>query len=137
MSRRSPGNPFDLSDTIVAEATVAGRGALSVVRLAGPAAHTIAQATLSRWPENARQALVCSVFDDASNVLDQSVVIRYDAPASFTGEDAVEIITHGGLVVPTTVVAALVARGARLALPGEFTRRALFNGKLDILQAEA
>lgn len=137
MSIRSQGNPFDLSDTIVAEATVAGRGALAVVRVAGPAAHAIAQSTLSRWPEHARQAVVCSVFDNASNVLDQSVVIRYDAPASFTGEDAVEIITHGGVVVPTTVVAALVARGARLAQPGEFTRRALLNGKLDILQAEA
>jgi tRNA modification GTPase len=137
MTGPSRGNPFDLSDTIVAEATVAGRGALAVVRLAGPGAHAIARDALSRWPENPRQVIVSSVFDDASNELDQSVVIRYDAPASFTGEDAVEIITHGGVVVPTTVVAALIARGARLAHPGEFTRRALLNGKLDILQAEA
>src|SRR5213078_2300626 len=60
-----------------------------------------------------------------------------DAPASFTGEDAVEIITHGGSVVPATILAALVARGARVASPGEFTRRAVLNGKMDILQAEA
>ena len=65
------------------------------------------------------------------------MAIRYDAPASFTGEDAVEMITHGGAVVSATVVAAMVARGARLARPGEFTRRAVLNGKLDILQAEA
>src|SRR5207249_7235883 len=68
---------------------------------------------------------------------DQVVAIRYDAPASFTGEDALEISTHGGVVVPTTVVAAVLARGARRAAPGEFTRRAVLNGKLDILQAEA
>jgi len=65
------------------------------------------------------------------------VMVRYDAPASFTGEDSVEISTHGGAVAPTTVIAAVLAEGARLALPGEFTRRALLNGKLDILQAEA
>jgi tRNA modification GTPase len=69
--------------------------------------------------------------------VDQAIVIRYDSPASFTGDDAVEIITHGGSVVPTTVVAAFVSRGARPARPGEFTRRAVLNGKLDILQAEA
>jgi tRNA modification GTPase len=81
--------------------------------------------------------VVSPVLDRNGVEVDQSVVVRYDAPASFTGEDAVEIITHGGLVVPTTVVAAMVARGARVARPGEFTRRAVLNGKLDILQAEA
>lgn len=136
-SSASRPNPFDLSETIVAEATVPGRGALAIVRLAGPHAHTIARAVLSNWPARAREVVLSTVRDDADNALDESIVIRYDAPASFTGEDAVEIVTHGGLVVPTTVVAALIARGARRALPGEFTRRALLNGKLDILQAEA
>jgi tRNA modification GTPase len=70
-------------------------------------------------------------------VLDEAVVVRYDAPASFTGEDSFELSTHGGFVVPTTVVAAILEAGARLALAGEFTGRALLNGKLDILQAEA
>ena len=130
-------NPFDLSETIVAEATMSGRGALAIVRLAGPRAHAIARAVLSNWPVRAREVALSTVRDDAGNALDESIVIRYDAPASFTGEDAVEIVTHGGLVVPTTVVAALIARGARRAQPGEFTRRALLNGKLDILQAEA
>jgi tRNA modification GTPase len=77
------------------------------------------------------------VHDELGQTLDQAVVVRYDAPASFTGEDALEISTHGGVVVPTTVVAAVLARGARMATPGEFTRRAVLNGKLDILQAEA
>jgi tRNA modification GTPase len=84
-----------------------------------------------------RSIVLAGVHDEHGAELDQAVVIRYDAPASFTGEDAVEIITHGGLVVPTTVVGALVARGARVARPGEFSRRAVLNGKLDVLQAEA
>jgi tRNA modification GTPase len=92
---------------------------------------------LHPWPEAARVATVSKVRDESNATLDQVVAIRYDAPASFTGEDSVELITHGGAVVSTTVVAALIARGARLARPGEFTRRAVLNGKLDILQAEA
>jgi tRNA modification GTPase len=137
MSELSTANPLTWSDTIVAPATAAGRGALAIVRLSGPDAHAIARAAISRWPSAAREVVLATVRDGAGVELDQSVIIRYDAPASFTGEDAVEIITHGGLVVPATVVAALIAAGARLALPGEFTRRALLNGKLDILQAEA
>ena len=128
---------LDLSQTIVAQATVPGRGALAIVRVSGPRAHAIARDALDHWPATARSVVLTNVRDVAGVALDQSVVVRYDAPASFTGEDAVEITTHGGSVVPTTVVAALIARGARLAEPGEFTRRAVLNGKLDILQAEA
>lgn len=131
------GSPLDPSDTIVAVATPPGRGALAVVRLSGRDAHPIAQGALDRWPSAPRSAMVAHVRGDTSDVLDQAVVIRYDAPASYTGEDSVELITHGGAVVPITVVAALIARGARAAAPGEFTRRAVLNGKLDILQAEA
>jgi len=69
--------------------------------------------------------------------LDLGIAICYPGPASYTGEDQVEIATHGGLLVPGEVVAACVAAGARLAEPGEFTRRALQNGKLDLVQAEA
>src|SRR5581483_2948621 len=128
---------FDFSDTIVAQATAAGRGALAIVRLSGPRAHAIASEAVARWPAEPRLSIVTHVLDADGDSIDQSVVVRYDAPASFTGEDAVEFITHGGLVVPTTIVAALVARGARVAERGEFTRRAVLNGKLDILQAEA
>jgi tRNA modification GTPase len=131
------GNPLDLSETIVAQATAPGRGALSIVRLSGPNAHAVVRAAVDRWPSAARTVTVSHVRDASGKNVDRSVIIRYDAPASFTGEDSVELITHGGLVVATTVVAALIARGARLALPGEFTRRAVLNGKLDILQAEA
>jgi tRNA modification GTPase len=130
-------NPFELSDTIAAVATPGGRGALAVVRLAGPRAHDIAAAVVERFPDRARVAVLSPIRDAGGAELDQAVVLRYDAPASFSGENAVEIITHGGLVVPTTVLGALIAHGARLARPGEFTRRAVLNGKLDILQAEA
>ena len=125
------------ADTIVAVATPQGRGALSIVRLSGPNAHEIGRSLLSRWPDRPRQAVLAGVHDELGQTLDQVLVVRYDAPASFTGEDALEISTHGGVVVPTTVVAAVLASGARMATPGEFTRRAVLNGKLDILQAEA
>ena len=130
-------NPLDLSDTIAAQATAAGRGALSVIRLSGPRAHAIVRGAVDRWPDQPRSAVLTTVRDVDDAEVDQAVVIRYDAPASYTGEDAVELTTHGGLLVPTTVLAALIARGARMAEPGEFTRRAVLNGKLDILQAEA
>jgi len=130
-------SPLEFSDTIAAIATAPGRGALAVVRVSGPRAHEIGAATVERFPDRARVVVLSPVLDAHGIELDQSVVVRYDAPASFTGEDAIEIITHGGFVVPTTVLGALVAHGARLAQPGEFTRRAVLNGKLDILQAEA
>jgi tRNA modification GTPase len=134
---RHASSPIDSTDTIVAPATGPGRGALSVVRLSGKDAHQIARGALRPWPETARTATLSKVHDVAGAALDQVVAIRYDAPASFTGEDSIELITHGGAVVSATVVATLIARGARLARPGEFTRRAVLNGKLDILQAEA
>jgi tRNA modification GTPase len=121
----------------VAEATAHGRGALAVIRLSGPLAHDIGRRVIARWPSEPRMAVLSHLRDDAGNTLDQAVAVRYDAPASFTGEDAVELSTHGGSTVPATIVAALIAAGARQATPGEFTRRAVLNGKLDLLQAEA
>ena len=137
MADQDSASPIDLSDTIVAVATAPGRGALAIVRLSGPRAHAIARATLDRWPDAARRVVLSPVRDASGVELDQAVVTRYDAPASYTGEDAVELVTHGGSVVSATVSAALVGRGARLAAPGEFTRRAVLNGKMDVLQAEA
>ena len=124
-------------DTIVAIATPQGRGALSLIRVSGPRAHHIGRTLCRRWPGHPRQAVLTAIKDCRNEVLDEGVVVRYDAPASFTGEDSFELSTHGGFVVPTTILAAIIEAGARLALAGEFTRRALLNGKLDILQAEA
>jgi tRNA modification GTPase len=89
------------------------------------------------WPEDARRATLSRVFDTEGAPLDEGVVVRYRGPASFTGEDAVEITCHGGPIAPATIAAAFVSAGARPAEPGEFTRRAVLNGKLDLLQAEA
>jgi tRNA modification GTPase len=124
-------------DTIAAEATARGKGAIAVIRVSGSAAFAIAKRHVAPWPENQRQATLCTVRDGSGDVLDEALVTTFVAPASFTGEDVVEIATHGGTVVPTLVLAALVASGARVALPGEFTRRAVLNGKLDLVQAEA
>ena len=125
-----------LEDTIVAVATPSGRGALAVIRLSGPDAFAIAAKHLDPRPSQLRVAQLCSVYD-GGEVLDQALVTFFPGPNSFTGDDTVEFSTHGGYLVPSSVIAALVSSGARQALPGEFTRRAVLNGKLDILQAEA
>lgn len=125
--------------TIAALATPPGRGALAVVRVSGPGAHAIAERVLRPWPIAARRATLCAVHEpgDGGVLLDRAVVTRFEAPGSYTGEDAVEVTTHGGAQVPAAVLAAFVDAGARPALPGEFTRRAVLNGRLDLVQAEA
>jgi tRNA modification GTPase len=125
-----------LADTIVAAATPNGRGALALIRLSGPEAFSIAEKHLRPLPSQPRVAQLCTVYD-ADEVLDQALVTLFPGPNSFTGDDTVEFSTHGGYLVPNSVVAALISSGARQALPGEFTRRAVLNSKLDILQAEA
>ncbi len=137
MREHRPSVVLEASETIAAHATVPGRGALAIIRLSGPNAHVIGKRVIDMWPQEPRKALLATIRDQHGAELDQAIVLRYDAPSSFTGEDALEIITHGGRVVPTTVLGALIAEGARHAQPGEFTRRAVLNGKLDVLQAEA
>ncbi len=128
-----------LSDVIAAVATPPGRSAVALVRVSGEAAHQVASRVLEPFQldplRTARRARV--VDARGGETLDQVLYIAYRAPASFTGEDMVEVFTHGGLLVPAEVLGALLAAGARVAHPGEFTRRALLNGKLDLLQAEA
>jgi tRNA modification GTPase len=124
--------------TIAAIATAPGRGALAIVRLSGPDVSTIAERLLHQVPRVVRQATRTQVVDpDDGSPLDDVLVTRFAAPASFTGEDLLEITTHGGHRVPASVLAAAIRAGARQADPGEFTRRAVLNGKLDLLQAEA
>ncbi|MFL5570360.1 MAG: tRNA uridine-5-carboxymethylaminomethyl(34) synthesis GTPase MnmE [Gemmatimonadaceae bacterium] len=125
-----------LGDTIVAIATAAGRSAVALVRLSGPNAFQIAAKHLRSWPETPRISHLADVVD-GDEKLDQALVTLFPGPGSFTGDDTVEFSTHGGYLVPDTIMAALIASGARHALPGEFTRRAVLNGKLDVLQAEA
>jgi len=125
-----------LDDTIVAAATPNGRGALALIRLSGRDAFSIAAKHLRPLPSQPRVSQLCSVHD-GDELLDQALVTLFPGPNSFTGEDTVELSTHGGYLVPDSVIAALISSGARQALPGEFTRRAVLNAKLDILQAEA
>ena len=124
-------------DTIVAAASAPGIGALAVVRISGMAAGGIAGRVLGGELPAVRRATRMTLRGAAGEMIDDAVVIRYEAPHSYTGEDLVEFVCHGGWVTPPRVVAALVEAGARPALPGEFTRRAVINGKLDLLQAEA
>lgn len=124
-------------DTIVAIATPPGRGALAIVRVSGPRALEIGKRLIRPWPAEARHASRARVHDTKDELLDEGVVVFYRSPASFTGEDAVEVTSHGGPIAPATIAAAFVSAGARPAEPGEFTRRAVLHGKLDLLQAEA
>jgi tRNA modification GTPase len=125
-------------DTIAALATPPGRGAISIVRLSGPGSHEVAGKIVDPWPIEPRRATLCRIVrPDRDQVLDQALVTAFVSPDSFTGEDLVEISGHGGHYVPALLLETLIACGARQALPGEFTRRAVLNGKLDITQAEA
>jgi len=128
-----------LSDPIVALATPPGRSALALLRLSGTGAFDVAarclRPFLSAPPRTARRARL--VHPASGEPLDEVLTACFPGPRSFTGEDLVEVTTHGGLLVPAACVAAFVLAGARPAQPGEFTRRALLNGKLDLLQAEA
>src|SRR5216684_3111644 len=126
---------FSTTDTIVAIATPAGRGGIGVVRLSGVSAHAIAVQLLARAsalePRHATLGAVIDVRGDAA-AIDQAIVTYFPAPASYTGEDVVEISAHGSPVILRGIVEAALDRGARLAEPGEFTLRAYVNGRVDL-----
>ncbi|MEO7997545.1 MAG: tRNA uridine-5-carboxymethylaminomethyl(34) synthesis GTPase MnmE [Gemmatimonadaceae bacterium] len=126
------------NDTIAAIATANGRGAVALIRISGSKAFAVADALGAPSDAPARTALRATLRDPASgDAIDDALVTRFVGPNSFTGENVVELSTHGGRVVPMAVLGACMRAGARQALPGEFTRRALLNGRIDLLQAEA
>jgi len=125
-----------MSDTIFAPATAPGRAALAVVRLSGPGSGEALTALAGRLP-SARRATVRPLRGPDGATIDEGVVLWFPAPASYTGEDCAEISIHGGPAVVDSLIEALASLGLRLADPGEFTRRAFQNGKLDLTQAEA
>jgi tRNA modification GTPase len=152
--------PFSTQDSIVAIATPPGRGGIGVVRLSGPDALPIARrlithggvlaprhATLTKVHQMVAATHSSGAADDphvvsgsngfGTTVIDQVVATFFPGPASYTGEDVVEISAHGSPVVLNAIVSAAVAGGARLAEPGEFTMRAFLNGRIDLPQAEA
>jgi len=124
------------TDTIVAIATAAGAGGIGVVRLSGPRAAAIADAIAGRSlrPRHAHYARFRDAHGDA---IDDGIALLFRAPASYTGEDVVELQAHGSPVLLRALVERCCALGARIARPGEFSERAFLNGKLDLAQAEA
>ena len=124
-----------MTDTIFALATPPGRGAIAVLRLSGPAVGPVLDA-LGATRLKPRMASVRDL-SHAGAPIDQALVLRFVAPNSYTGEDAAELHLHGGRAVVEAASAALIALGLRPAEPGEFTRRAFQNGRMDLAQAEA
>lgn len=128
----------DSGDTIAAIATASGVGGVGIVRVSGPRAISIVAESLGIDPAAlAREVRVGWAHDIANARLDQVIAFAMRAPASFTGEDVAELQGHGGTLNLERLLAAVTGRGARIAEPGEFTRRAVANGKLDLVRAEA
>ena len=132
---------FSSDDTIAAIATPSGRGGIGVVRLSGRRATNIAARVVTRREALLpREATLTRVRVDRAGspcIADQVIATWFPAPRSYTGEDVVEISAHGSPVVLRGILEGLVAAGARLARPGEFTLRAFLNGRIDLTQAEA
>jgi tRNA modification GTPase len=124
------------TDTIVAPATPPGVGGVGVVRISGDDAERIARAMLGSLPEP-RVATYATFVNSRGEALDQGLALYFPSPASFTGESVIELHGHGGPIVMSLLVDAAIELGARLAEPGEFSKRAFLNDKLDLVQAEA
>ena len=122
-------------DTIVAPATPLGRGALAIVRVDGPLSAVILETLAGVTPEERIATLAQLRLE--GQALDECIAIRYAAPHSFTGNDLVELTLHGSPPLVERVISAAIQLGARMAEPGEFTERAVLNGKLDLVQAES
>ena len=128
--------PDYIKDTIVAGATPPGVGGIAVVRLSGPAAPDICKDMTGLLPAP-REATFAKIADASGRHLDQGLAIYFPSPNSFTGESVVELHCHGGPLVVAAIIEAATNMGARHALPGEFSKRAFLNEKLDLVQAEA
>lgn len=127
-----------LSDPIAALATPPGRSALAVIRLSGDAAFAVASRVIEGFDSGRPRAARLARFRAGDGKpIDEGLYTAFPGPASYTGEDMVELTCHGGLLTPAAVLSSLFAAGARQATPGEFTRRAVLNGKMDLIQAEA
>jgi len=126
------------TETIVAAATPAGRSALAIVRVDGPLAATIAAAALGRKAPPAEKTSTLGIWrDQAGSPIDQVVAVLWSAGRSFTGNDSLEVTCHGNPLLVRRITEDCLARGGRLAEPGEFTRRAYLAGRIDLTQAEA
>ena len=124
-------------DTIVAIATAHGVGSIAIIRLSGKNSLEIVKKLTKRSHFKVRYATLCDVYNTQEELIDESIVIYFQAPHSFTAEDVVEIQCHGGFVVAQSILQATLDAGARVANAGEFSKRAFFNGRIDLSEAEA
>ena len=125
-----------IKDTIAAIATPPGKGGVGIVRISGPVAVRIGK-EISKRETEPRVATLVSFYDDRGRTIDQGLLICFQGPHSFTGEDLIELQGHGGPVVMDLLLKRAIQLGARQAGPGEFSQRAFLNNKIDLVQAEA
>ncbi|MCY4312439.1 MAG: tRNA uridine-5-carboxymethylaminomethyl(34) synthesis GTPase MnmE, partial [Gammaproteobacteria bacterium] len=123
-------------ETIVAVATPRGQGGIGIVRVSGRGVDLIANRVLSVNPETG-QAKYCSFLDSSSETIDRGIALRFQAPNSYTGENVLEFQGHGSPILLDLIVRRCMELGARPAEPGEFSKRAFLNGRMDLAQAEA
>ncbi|MCL4147221.1 UNVERIFIED_CONTAM: hypothetical protein GTU68_046163 [Idotea baltica] len=125
------------TETIAAIATPAGSGGVGIIRISGPEAKSIAKKISHSLDLPVRQAVFATFKNQQQQIIDSGLLLYFKGPASFTGEEVVELQGHGGQVVMNMLLKAVIAEGARMARPGEFSERAFLNGKIDLVQAEA
>ncbi len=124
-------------DTISAVATANGIGSIAIIRISGDRALEIAKKLTRKQTFSPRYATLTNIYNSGDELIDEAIVIYFQAPLSFTAEDVVEIQCHGGFVVAQSILKATLFYGARLAEAGEFSKRAFFNGRIDLSEAEA
>ena len=125
------------TDTISAIATANGIGSIAIIRLSGDKALDIVKQLSQKKDFSPRYATLTNIYNRENTLIDEAIVIYFKGPHSFTGEDVVEIQCHGGFIVAQSILKATVESGARLATAGEFSKRAFFNGRIDLSEAEA
>ncbi len=126
-----------MNDTIAAVATAGGVGSVAIVRLSGEKSLEIAKKVTSKSSLKPRYATLTDLYDTQGELIDEAIVIYFKSPHSFTTEDVVEFQCHGGTVIAEKIMDTLLDYGARLAEPGEFTKRAFLGGRIDLTEAEA
>jgi len=125
------------SDTITAIATANGIGSIAIIRISGDRALYIAKSLTKRDCFSPRYATLSNIYNIDDELIDEAIVIYFKAPYSFTAEDIIEIQCHGGFIVAQSILKSVLNYGARLANAGEFSKRAFFNGRIDLSEAEA
>lgn len=124
-------------DTITAIATANGIGSIAIIRISGERALQIAKTLTKKENFKTRYATLTNIYDAQNTLIDEAIVIYFEAPYSFTAEHVIEIQCHGGFIVAQSILKATLNAGARLATAGEFSKRAFFNGRIDLSEAEA